>query len=376
MKKLMIFSVAALAAVACAKTYDTAPAQEQAIGFGTWTENLTKARTPGTSAFAAGDKFFVYGSKVTGSSEPVTVFDGVPVSTTDGTAWTYSPKRFWDSNTDSYTFYAVSPSEGVELSALISEHDVAAGTFTSKDLTFDGKTNDVLVANKKMVAKGDYGKKVDLVFNHAASLLDLKVRMADGLANSGAKLEIEAVSLENIKSQGHFTVTGYGTSDPYAPTISSPWVDDTDPATTATYTNTSGATSVDLSSPLEVTGKLVAPAADPNFLIQNLVVMPQTFATDAQQLKITYSITTGTDEDAQKITFTDKTYDLILFDVTDYPTDDDVDDAVDYNGAANVTGWAPGTHYTYIITIDANSIEFSATITSWTEANGYHYLIN
>ena len=57
MKKLIILVAAAIAAVACSRTFDTAPAKEQAIGFGTWADQLTKARTAGASTFGAGDSF-------------------------------------------------------------------------------------------------------------------------------------------------------------------------------------------------------------------------------------------------------------------------------------------------------------------------------
>ena len=98
----MILAVAAIALVACSKTFNTASNEGTAIGFNTWAETLTKVRTQGSSTFANGDDFAVYGYKyVTSSDTKTTVFDDVDVNY-DGSAWTYSPTRFWDQATDSY----------------------------------------------------------------------------------------------------------------------------------------------------------------------------------------------------------------------------------------------------------------------------------
>ena len=109
MKRYITIVAVAIAALSCSKTYDVNPTSQKGIGFGTWAENLSRARTQGSSTFASGDDFAVYGSKtVTSPSSTTTVFDDVTVSY-NGTAWSYSPARFWDPSTDSYTFYAVSP---------------------------------------------------------------------------------------------------------------------------------------------------------------------------------------------------------------------------------------------------------------------------
>ena len=130
MKKIMIFAVAALTLAACSKTFDNnkVASEGNAIGFGTWTETLTKAvadptnpRVQGTSYFRTGDGIVVYGSKTDTDPDPdVTsvVFNGIDVvATAEGgdptaaTAWDYNNHRFWDTNAESYTFFAVSPKE-------------------------------------------------------------------------------------------------------------------------------------------------------------------------------------------------------------------------------------------------------------------------
>ena len=374
MKRYIFLVVAvALATVSCSKTYDTNrnASEGTAITLGSWTNTLTRAatgRTIGGTAFANGDYFFVYGY----TSGAQTPFDGTKVSTANGTAWTYSPIRFWDRNNDSYDFYAVSPSEDTFAAAnnLVASHDVTHGTFETVSLTLSGKDNDILVADQKHVLKAAYGQDVQLNFRHAAALFDLKVRKGAGIGNNGV-LKITAVSLESIDSEGSFEVTGYNASDhataPYKANIE--WTA-TDQASYGPGDGVNAVTTISAETPITTDGD--------QFLINNLVVMPQDFVAAKQQLKISYTITTdagGSNE--QTNTFTDKTYDLILFDNTDYDTDDDTNtDGNQYNEGTKVSGWVDGVHYTYIITIDAEAINFTANMQPWGTDNGYYYILN
>lgn len=379
MKRYIFFIAAALlAAVSCSKIYDATPVTTDStpIGFGTWAETLTKGRAIGGTAFAGGDKFYVYGFKT--ASTNTNVFDGDEVRTTDGSTWTYSPTRFWDTNTDSYTFYGVSPSEDIAVGNLLTAHDVQAGTMTSADFVFNGKNRDFLIADKKTVAKANYNKDVVLNFRHAGAKFDLQVRKGDGLAN--ATLKLTKVSLNNIQNSGKFSVTGYNASSPFNPTIT--WADAATP-TTGSYSSADGVTAItiDSSNKFEVTADKSATAQT---IINTLMVIPQTFSaggqaagvqSTAQQLEIEYEITTGTSPNEQTITY-HKYYDLKLFDNTDYPDGPDSTSPDNYNGGTPVSGWVPGFHYTYIITIDANAIVFGATMQAWDTANGYYYLVN
>ena len=55
-------------------------------------------------------------------------------------------------------------------------------------------------------------------------------------------------------------------------------------------------------------------------------------------------------------------------------TFDNVDDKD--NEDTIIGGWEGGKHYTFYITINANAIVFTASITDWvTPNNGYHYLL-
>ena len=362
MKRIIIFAAVAIAAIACSKTYQVDPSASEgtAIGFNTWAEQLTKTRDQGSSAFAAGDDFAVYGYKEKGT-EKVTVFDDDVVSTTDGTTWTYTPLRFWDTNYDAYTFFAVSPA-AIGTAGTV---DPQNGEITSATITFGGDDNDILVADKKTVNKTDAPEPfasfatVPLVFNHAASLVDLKVKKTPNLKD--AVVTVSAFKLANIFTEGALSVNDAYTST--HPVIS--WSD----ATPGEYLPADGVTPVDISSPIVIAEDTAFDPASPatpaaaTDLITSLVAKPQTFATtgDARQaVELTYQIAMGDDI----IEHTGTLY-LSDFDIVDNASQDDT----------KVAAWEPGKHYTFYITLDANVITFSATITDWVTADGYHYLV-
>jgi len=385
MKKLMIFAVAAIAAIACSRTYDTAPASEQAIGFGTWTETLTKAeaRVQGTNTFLAGDTFAVYGSKSRASGEPTiaTVFDDdVVTASGSGTlTWDYANHRFWDRNYDNYVFFAVSPS-AIGTAATVT---ATTGAIKTADITFAGNNNDILVADKLTVPNASFGDEVELTFKHVAALLDVKVKKAPTLTD--AVVTVSAFALENIQDDGVLTVAA---SD-YAPAVTlavSNW--GADDGTLKAYYPADGVTPVygdtDASAAIAADNKKTiaedtdftptsasTPAASTD-LITGLVVKPQTFDTTkgaavSQKLTITYQITTT---DAGSNTSTNE-YTATLW-LSDF-------DIVDNNAQTDdkVASWAPGKHYVFYLTLDASPIVFAnATVTGWTDVTGYNYLLN
>jgi hypothetical protein len=358
-KKILFIAAVALAAAACSKTYNVGPDTQKAIGFSTWAETLTKAeaRVQGSNEFKAGDTFKVSGIKTTGSTD-AKVFDNVVVTASGSSSlsWAYSPIRFWDTQANSYTFYAISPSAAGTVA-------YADGEVSATDVVFAGDDNDILVANKMVLTSSStpkIGETVDLVFNHVASLVDIKVKKAHVLES--ATVKVSAFALNNIKSKGDLAVSAYDA------TTGVPTADWTPEGTTATYGPASGVEEVDITSPIVIEddtnfvptyGNTPAASTD---IVKSLVVMPQTFAASAQQIAISYSIAvTGGDT----INYT-ATLDLADFDIVD---DKDQNDT-------KVQKWEAGKHYTFYITLDANAIEFSASITPWTSASaGYHYVI-
>lgn len=351
MKKLMILAVtAAIAAVGCNKTFEVTPTTNEShpINFSSWAERLTKATVDGS--FNVNDNFKVWGEKVVDAT-PATVFNGVTVTKTlaDPETWESASKQYWDLSATSYTFYGISPAaDGYTVNP-------STGAVTaSPTIEFTGHNNDVLVAQKKVVNKTDgvgnfnnFGK-VAMTFNHVAALVDVKVKVSAGLAAAGAHVQVSALELQKISKQGTFTVAGGYTTEPAAT-----WA----PAAAAAGTTASFSADANLNTDLDDSGAL---------LINKLVVLPQDFR-DAgdfiQKLSIAYNITQG---GGSANNFAPDPISLKAF--------DDIDDTDNLD--THPSGWAPGYHYTYVVTIDAHAIEFTATISNWTTDSAYYYLIN
>ena len=184
-----------------------------------------------------------------------------------------------------------------------------------------------------------------------------------------------SIKLSNIQTAGKYTVASYnGSNDPVGKTVSdiaglgwdvaeTPVVNAASAAAAAApYINTIG------ESLAAGEGTNTAGAAT---LLSNLVLMPQVLGIDdGPKITISYTITTGTGSSEQTITYSDKEFYFGEFDSSDPdPTDKN-------NTNPRVSKWLPNTHYTYYITINANAIEFTASIASWTTDNAHYYLIN
>lgn len=388
MKKLMILAVAAIALVACSKTFEVTPTPETPIGFGTWANVLTKARATASdnTAFQTGDAFDVFGFKTVGGTDKV-VFNGDDVEATlDGSTvtWDYDNHRFWDPAASKYTFFAVLPND-----KLVAEGEnptdpyATTGKFNSIDITFDdptNKSNDILVACKKEVtgtgsaAPYSYSGAVNLAFNHIASCVDILVKSDATL--DGAELKVTALSLLNIKNNGKFAVSAYGAADPWAPTVG--WSAPTATATTLTTDGQSaGVYIVPETFPITASGETTytshvgATTGTAATLLSGYVFMPQTIAANTQKIKLSYTIkATG---EAEASTYSDIEIDLYDF----IQTDKDLNPN-EYTTETRVSSWEPGTHYYYYITIGANAISFTASVNNWaaTTISGYQHLIN
>ena len=355
MKKLFFFAAIAAIAVSCAKTSEIKPVSEQSIGFDTWTSNLTKSPHLG---FPTGAKFDVFGYKQTGETK-TTAFNGDDV-TYDGEAWNYSNVQFWDRTTDSYTFFAIAPANIVPVDPENLTVPAQNGLFVTNDITFDGKNNDVMIAKKTTVIKDNYGLEVGLVFYPKAALFDLKFKKAKNLKE--ASVTINSVSITNIQTKGHLTVSKYeGDNTPLVTwsVASSPATDDFD--------NTHGITPVSM--PVTIAKGTEHGTNNSEFLINNLIVMPQTLVDGAQQLTIDYTVT-ASGKNFNKT----RTIDLNQFDLTDMTDGGREED--DQNVEPFLTSWEAGKHYTYYLTINADIIVFSATISDWTDVNAFRYIIN
>lgn len=366
MKKIILIAAVAIAAAACSKTFETNLATEKAIGFGTWAENMTKAHD---GTWANDESFTVYGTKTVpvdaneANDVTSTVFDGVEVSyATSTSAWSYTNLKYWDLSAKNYTFYAFLPTSKLGSGNV-------SGQFTSSAVTFEHPTGideDVLVATKYSRTRSSSElmptTEVQLAFNHMASLVDIKVKK-DQTIGDDAVVSVTAAKLTGIKSVGTLAVTGYD-GDGKPTYTGCGWSPDATP-TVAEY---AASATLPFEVPAESTYKTdgtvdsTTPATPYNGLIENYLLMPQTFAADAQKFVFSYTITAP---DGASAEYNNISVDLINFMTTDTNT----------NAGTAVGAWMPGYHYTFYVTIGAKAITFSATVNPWEEAAGYHYLV-
>ena len=393
MKKLMILAVAAIALAACSRTFEHHAVEGTPIGFGTWTETLTKARATASNntAFQNGDKFNIYGYKTKGNPAANTVvFNGDEVSATvsgSDVTWDYTQHRFWDPAATSYTFYAVLPSNLLNTASTATTDPnynnayANNGTFASNAITFDNPTafnNDILVATPLTVANATYSAanyKVPLVFNHIASCVDLKLKKDAGLGN--AVVKITSLSLVNIHNAGHFSIT-YPTDVPVAA-----WNEESTPGYLGTETSgnyvynvtlpdggatAAGSTTYNDSNVGTTTGNA-------GEVFSGYVFMPQDILTTGtqQQIKFTYTLAVGNEA---PIEFADQVINICDFLTSDKNIEADAYSSTEQN--LRITRWAPKTHYTYTITIGAGAvIAFTASVDNWAApGTGYQYLVN
>lgn len=366
-KHLLILAAVSGMAMSCATNFEETPTQGHEIGFGIWSDVLTKGPK---SDFEVDDEFDVFGFKWNaGPSDQANVFDGVDVKF-DGTNWNYSPRRFWDSNFDNYTFFAAYPKDQLATAP------VQTGLFVSNSLTYDGNTEKLLIAQQKNVAKANYGSPVPLVFKHTASLIDIKVKKHSDIAD--AKVVVNNIHIGGVKTTGTYTVASYDSEHDYNPvgaTVSGTaglgW----------TSTETVNADNAPYVKPTSTVlgysvGAGTANAAD---LITNLVVMPQLLGSSSgPTITINYSIVSGyvdneqVEHDVETITFAPAAFYIGGFDISDPDPSDKSNDGT------KIPAWMPGVHYTYYITINANVITFTASIAGWDNYtnDGHYYLVN
>lgn len=378
MKKIMILAAIAAAAISCSKTFEVNEAiGESPIGFNTWNDVLTKARTngTGTSSFANNEMFGVYGTKLV-SATPYEVFNGAAIKATvsESVSWNYndpSDIKYWDPAATSYTFYAALPSSMVtaynsltadqktDIGGAYSANGKFYGSFTFNDPT--AITNDVMIASEKTVTSGSFKQEVQLAFNHIASCVSLVAKKDAAL--SGATVKVTGVKFKNVKKSGNFHVTAYSTTPSVTWSNQSGFIE-TEASSQIYNVNIGGDKTITAYSTYQEGHGVDATTGDPNAIFGGLVFLPQTFTDGTEQMLISYTIKVG-DEPAN--VYTDVPVDLYDFMSSDSNNN---------SAGSNVSSWDFGKHYTYTITIGANAIQFSASVNAWTASSAYYYLVD
>ena len=200
MKRIVLPIAGALLLTACADQQSREPRPDTAaIGFAT---SVTRSATGPVSGFTAGDSFDVWAQfSFNGSATANTVFDGEEVSTADGSAWTYSNTRYWESDAE-YRFAAIFPA-GLEGASVTFD---ASGNPVFRIDNYNATANyDLMTAGPQTVVTtaGNPGP-VQLQFEHIMSNIVFEARTAPVLIQNGVTMTITSFKLTGFPVTASF----------------------------------------------------------------------------------------------------------------------------------------------------------------------------
>ena len=194
MKELVLSIAGALLLTACADQQSREPQLDTAaIGFAT---SVTRSATGPVSGFVAGDSFDVWAqmvmtdagdSPLTGT--PVTVFSEEPVTTADGTVWSYVNTKYWE--VANYAFAAIFPAEVDGASVAFD----TSGNPVFSIANYNATANyDLMTASQTASYRGT-ASPVQLQFDHIMSNIVFEARTAPALEQHGVSMTITSFKL-------------------------------------------------------------------------------------------------------------------------------------------------------------------------------------
>lgn len=200
MKELVLSIAGALLLTACADQQSREPQLDTAaIGFAT---SVTRSATGPVSGFAAGDSFDVWaqmvmtdagGSPLTGT--PVTVFSEEPVTTADGTVWSYVNTKYWE--VANYAFAAIFPAEVDGASVAFD----TSGNPVFKIDNYNATANyDLMTASQTASYRGT-ASPVQFQFEHLLSRVSIAGRAENG------NVTINSITLTGVGESGNYDST-------------------------------------------------------------------------------------------------------------------------------------------------------------------------
>lgn len=197
MKELVLSIAGALLLTACADQQSREPQLDTAaIGFAT---SVTRSATGPVSGFAAGDSFDVWaqmvmtdadGSPLTGT--PVTVFSEEPVTTADGTVWSYVNTKYWE--VANYAFAAIFPAEVDGASVAFDTSDNPVFKIDNYNATAN---YDLMTASQTASYRGT-ASPVQLQFEHLLSRVSIAGRAENG------NVTINSITLTGVSESGSY----------------------------------------------------------------------------------------------------------------------------------------------------------------------------
>ena len=197
MKELVLSIAGALLLTACADQQSREPQLDTAaIGFAT---SVTRSATGPVSGFAAGDSFDVWAQMVmtdagdnplTGT--PVTVFSEEPVTTADGTVWSYVNTKYWE--VADYAFAAIFPAEVDGASVAFD----TSGNPVFKIDNYNATANyDLMTASQTASYRGT-ASPVQFQFEHLLSRVSIAGRAENG------NVTINSITLTGVSESGSY----------------------------------------------------------------------------------------------------------------------------------------------------------------------------
>lgn len=211
MKRFFFLAVAATAMLAaCNKTEIVPISDPQEISFVAVNKVTTKAPVDGTT-FLTGDNMDVVAYLAAGDGATAgtyfteTLFTNVPGTNT------WAGKRYWPLSDATINFLAVTNTGG-EVSGHV-QNTFDSATPASKVESVLTRNDDATQTDLMFAAgqgthqQGGAYTTVGMVFKHALSWINFKVRTGNGLTDADPKIAINSITLNNVPVNGTLTVT-------------------------------------------------------------------------------------------------------------------------------------------------------------------------
>lgn len=375
-KNYLFLAAAATILASCAeseKLNNGFNAQENpaVIGFSTYSENATKAIDNENDLEFYHGTFAVYATKKSttdtsaptevvfrGEDDPVDANLKADIITYDETKmapnnWTYAPYRYWDKQA-TYNFVAVAPNTSIIKYNMPTNVADGEGTYVTtaayklegQNLQSStapaeseikkgfvggtGKDTDLMTAGKQ-TKSGSAPSEVNFIFKHILAKLNISIAKDPTLDNT--KVLIKSVEVTGLADQGTYVETSSTTASGWSASAS---------ANAANYKlSWANANGIEL---LKGTGS--GENYEPGkalYFIESLI-MPQTIETNIEELKINYTIVSGTNAE---------NYVYVL----------KLDD-----GTIKVfENFMEGNNYTIKLTVKPNIITFDASTAVWAD---------
>ena len=220
MKKLFLFSVAALAICACSKdekiAETSASNQQKEIALFAVNQKATRAAVDGTTFPTTLDMMVTaYQVEATGGSAGV-YFDATPfkyqyaggTNSGAGSYWGGNPAKYWPLTPAYINFLAIANANADNATGVTwGTNKADQATIVMSDNSSDQRDLMYARGNGAVTQSGntlDFPTKVDMQFKHAQAWIDFYVNASDA---NGAAITVNSITLTGAKYSGTYTIT-------------------------------------------------------------------------------------------------------------------------------------------------------------------------